>query len=203
MGLVETVERSTLGDTMSSVAIQKGLLELNPDIHFDMPNKLGEAGFVFSSQGFETINANRQGIYWNGRYITGMDRGIITEFKLWEEEDGVEEIRGTDHLLHDNVFCTYVEILPTDQFYNEAVLKAQREDDNFTIREDGKVFKWSHFKFMKVRGRIIRVGWRHTLTNLASAGIPGVDKRALEIKFNIDLSLKPIGPDAGAAFTEE
>jgi len=203
MALAVTGPKSVLGSTLSSVAIEKGLRELCPDIHFDMPNKLEDAQFVVSTAGFDVINANRQGIYRNGNYLAGMDRGIVTEFKVWEEEDGIEEIPPMMEGLYDDGACTYIEILPTDSFYHEALLKAQTKDDNFTIGENGKVFKWAYFRFTKVRGRIIRLGWRHTLMSLARAGVPGINRRSLEAKFNVDLSLKPLGPDAGAAFTEE
>lgn len=195
---------STLGATLSSTAIEKGLRELNPDIHFDMPNNLEDANFVVQNvPNFERINANRQGIYWHGVYLAGMDRGMVTEFKVWEEEDGVEEIPYQEKDRYDDGCCTYIEILPTDPFYNAALLKAQAKDDNFVFQPDGKIFKWAYFRFTKVRGRIIRLGWRHTFENLTRCNVPGVTRKALEEKFKVDLSFKPIGPDAGAAFTEE
>ncbi len=194
---------STLGDTLSSVAMERGLRELCPDLHFDMPNKLEDAQFVASTAGFDRINANRQGIYWNGRYLCGMDRGVVTEFKLWEEEEGIEEISPIEAGMYIDECCTYIQILSSDSFYHEALTKAQSKDDNFTIDADGKVFKWTYFRGAKTRGRVVRVGWRHTLENLARSGVPGLTRRALEQKFNVDLSFKPVGPDAGAAFTEE
>jgi hypothetical protein len=194
--------KSTLGSTLSSVAIEKGLRDLNPEFHFDMPNSISSAGFVVNVDDFEIINANRQGIYWKGNYVATMDRGLSTEFKLWEEEEGIEEIPRGDEHLYDDGCCTYVEVLPSDSFYHVALSKAEAKDDNFTI-DNGKVMKWAYFRFTKVRGRIIRVGWRHTFENLLSRNIPGVTRRALEAKFNVDLSLRPFGPDAGAAFTEE
>jgi hypothetical protein len=203
MPLAITGPKSVLGGTLSSVAIERGLRELCPDIAFDMPNRLEDAKFVVASPDFPVINANRQGIYWNGRYIAALDRGIVTEFKVWEEEDGIEEIPPMMESLYDDGCCTYIEILPTDPFYNEALLKAQARDDNFTIGAEGQVFKWAYFRFTKVRGRIIRVGWRHTLTNVSNAGIPGITRQAIEAKFGVDLRFKPVGPDAGAAFTEE
>ena len=168
-----------------------------------MPNKLEDAVFVASSMDFDVINANRQGIYWYGRYVSGMDRGMVTEFKVWEEEDGIEEIPPSKEGLYDDGCCTYIEILPTDPFYNQALLKAQAKDDNFTLEKGGQVYKWAYFRFTKVRGRIVRVGWRHTFENVVRAGIPGVTRETVEKKFAVDLSFKPVGPDAGAAFTEE
>lgn len=195
---------STLGATLSSVAIEKGLRELNPDIHFDMPNQIESSHFLVQGvPHFERVNSNRQGIYWHGHYIAGMDRGMVTEFKVWEEEDGIEEIPASEKDRDDQGCCTYIEILPTDPFYNAALLKAQAKDDSFVLQPDGKVFKWAYFKFTKVRGRIVRVGWRHTFENVAKWGIPGVTRQAIEEKFNVDLSFRPVGPDAGAAFTEE
>lgn len=197
------ITASALGKTLSSAMIESGLRELNPDLHFDMPNKLGDASFTCQTVDFDVINENRQGIYWNGRYVTGMDRGMVTEYKLWEEEDGIEEIPASDKERYGDGCCTYVEILPSDSFYNEALLRAEKKDDNFTMDEDGKVFKWAYFRFTKVKGRIIRVGWRHTLENLIGVNIPGLTRRAIEEKFSVDLSLRPYGPDADAVFTEE
>jgi hypothetical protein len=203
VALAITGSKSVLGATLSSVEIEKGLRELCPDIHFDMPNNLEEAAFVAQTARFDAINANRQGVYWNGRYLTGMDRGLVTEFKVWEEEDGIEEIPPGHEHLYDDGCCTYIEILPIDSFYSEALSKAQAKDDNFTLGPAGQVYKWAYFRFTRVRGRIIRMGWRHTFENLATAGVPGITRRTLAKKFNVDLSFKPVGPDAGAAFTED
>lgn len=204
MSLVVTGPQSHLGKTISSIAIESGLRELCPDIHFDMPNNLSGASFVVGSvPDFEVINSNRQGVYWNGNYVCGMDRGVVTEFKLWEEADGVEEIPPGDESKFDDGCCTYIEILPTDSFYNQALLKAEKNDDNFTLGECGQVYKWAYFRFTKVRGRIIRLGWRHTFENLIRARLPGVTRGGIEHKFSVDMSFKPVGPDAGAAISEE
>jgi hypothetical protein len=38
-----------------------------------------------------------------------------------------------------------------------------------------------------VRDKIMTIGWRNTLVNLAWAGIPGVDVNSINEKFNVRL----------------
>ena len=177
------------GTCLDSALIERGLRELNPDISFDMPNNLSHASFVMTNvPGFEDINENRKGVYYEGRYICTMDRGMVTEIPVTEFELGHVEISPSDVDKHDEVFTTYVEILPSDPGYHHALLKAQMKDDNHVQDPDGKVFRYRHMILKMVPGRTVRVGWRSTFKALAGAGIPGVTKLSLERKFAVDLS---------------
>lgn len=192
-----------LGHAIDSATMEKGLRELCPGIHFDMPNKISEAHFVLNAPDREAINLKRQGIYYNGRYICAMDRPISPEYKVWTEEEGVREISAADVDKHDFVHTVYFEILKTDPLYHEALYRAEIKDDNYTKDEHGRVFKWQHLIFDKVRGEIEMVGWRHTFENLIAAKLPGITRDSLAAKFGVDLSKSPEGPDAVAALTEE
>jgi hypothetical protein len=194
---------ANLGRSLDAADVQRGLRELNPDIHFDLPNNLASASYLIDTPDREKLDKLRCGIYYHGLYVTVMDRPICPEFKVWELEDGLEEIPVSMADKYDDVVTTYLEILPSDPIYHACLLKAQQKHDKFTIDKNGRVFAWSYTIPVKQRGRILNVGWRHTFENLIAAQIPGITRKALEKRFNVDLTLVPVGPDAELAFTEE
>jgi hypothetical protein len=97
----------------------------------------------------------------------------------------------------------FFEILRTDPNYHEALYRAERKDDNYTIDARGRVFKWQHLIPSKVLGDIECVGWRHTFENLIAANLPGITRDTLATKFAVDLTSRPVGQDAELALTEE
>lgn len=140
----------------------------------------------------ERQRKNYSSVYYNGQYICAMDRGVIPEFKNWELVDGVQPISMADIDKYEDTKVSYIQILPTDPFFNAALTKAQRKDDNYEIR-DGKVFRYEAFRFCKVAGRVINLGWRHTLEALIRSGIPGVTRDSLSAKFGINMHMVPTG----------
>lgn len=194
-----------LGQPLSSFGIEQGLRELCSDIHFDMPNKIGDAYFLLATPDREQINQQRYGVYYNGRYICALDRGVVPEYKIWDEVEGWREIGAGDVDRHEIVHTLFFQILPSDPGYHEALYRAERKDDRYSLDAAGKVFKWQHLVQTKVRGSIVSIGWRHTFENLIAANIPGVTRRSLAEKFGVDLSKDPEGPreDVLAALVEE
>lgn len=61
------------GRQMSEHVIKKGLTELNPCIHFDMGARLGIQHPMMNI---------RQPVFYNGRHICSMDRGMIPEYQV-------------------------------------------------------------------------------------------------------------------------
>lgn len=190
MGELLAVETSVdYGKSLDSADIEKGLREMNPDISFDMPNRLSHASFVMQGvPDFETLNQNRKGVYYNGYYICPMDRGMVTEVPVTEMELGHKEIPAIDVDKYDEVLTSFLEVLPTDPDYNNALVKAQLKDDNYVQDPDGKVFRYRYVVLAMMPGRTIRVGWKSTFRALVAAKIPGVTKQAIERRFGVDLS---------------
>ena len=175
-----------LGLSLNSSDIQKGLQELSPGISFDaVVNRPSEYRFVL--RGGDNMTSTRGGIFYNGFFVGAMDRGIIPELSVWSMKDGYEEIRMCDIERYDDSRVVFVQIMETDKFYHQALLKAEKGDDNFRLDGDGKVFKYQALRETRVRDKVITMGWRSTLVNLASRGIPGVTLDSLNKKFRVRL----------------
>ena len=176
-------EQTHCGVSLDETTIKSGLQELNSSIHFDMLTNVGQ---------WHPHQESRQGVWYEGRHISSMDRLQSPEFKIWSVEQGVVEIDPVDADKYDDGHCVYVEILPTDRFYSAALEKAEKNDDRFTL-DNGKVLKWSYFRMMKKRGIVMRLGWRHVFEKLVRAKIPGVTRDSLALKFNVDMYKYPVG----------
>lgn len=179
--------KADYGHTLSYPVVEKGLQELQPGIHFDMGPRLNmEHPFM----------AERAGVYYDGKHICSIDRGIIPEYKVWTQEDGAVEIPIVDAERYDDAVVAFVEILPTSPIYQDAWDLAAKGHDNYKIdrRADGdKLFHHRCMRVVKVRGRVLRVGWRHTFERLVAAKIPGVTRQSLATKFGVDMNRMPVG----------
>jgi hypothetical protein len=166
-------------------AIQRGLRELNPSISFDaVVNRPSDNYYVL--QGCDHMEDLRGGVYYNGEFLCAMDRGVVAEHPVWETAPGYVEIPMVDFERYDDVKKVYVQVLPTDAGYNEALSRAERKDDNYSIDEDGKVFKWQCLREAnQVPYRILHIGWRELFAHLIFRRIPGLTKDALEAKFGV------------------
>jgi len=196
-------EPLNMGTALDFSTIETGLRELNADISLDaIVRRPGDYGNALTMQPVDP-NINRSGVYYNGRYVCAIDRGAIPEFKIWNEVLGFETIRMADIEKYDDTKVIYIQILPTDPFYNDALLLAQRGDDHYTaefdgesktLRPGGKLYRYEATRETKVRGKVLRVGWRHTFEKLIGYGIPGVTRDSLAAKFNVNLNKFPVGP---------
>ena len=178
--MTETVVGSLTADD-----IRRGLRELNSGFSFDaVLNRPSEYRFVLQG---DNKTSTRGGVFHNGHFICAMDRGVIPEHTVWSEKDGFEEIRMCDIERYDETRVVYVEILEDDPFYNEALLKAERGDDNYRLDDDGKVFRYQALRECKVPDQVGTIGWRATLSKIASLGLPGVAPVDVEVKFGVRL----------------
>ena len=88
----------------------------------------------------------------------------------------------------------YVVIERTDANYEMGREKARHHDDQWTYDEaKDKLTRIMAWGFMKKRGRVVRVGWRHTFERLIAAGIPGITRESLAKKFAVDMLKFPMG----------
>lgn len=180
------------GHSLDSVILERGLRELCPGIHFDLA--------VATNQWHPYIE-ERQGVYYMGKHITGMDRGSVPEFKIWNTEVVVRpgEWHEADK---EEASIHFAEVPNPDQDLRE---RAERGNDpEYGISAKGNVIKRTVMISQKVRGRCIRLGWRHTLWNLMQANLPGITAQSLAAKFGIDMTLFPVGgPDEITAAIHE
>ena len=190
------------GHTISQVDAERGLRELNPGFHFDMGVKLGLGE---SASGIHPMQDIRQGVYFQGRHVCSMDRGVIPEFKLWSMVDRVVPVSLGDADMA-GASVQYSTITPDtpgyEDLYQDAL--ANRRDD-LMVRADGKLCAIRAVRTMKVRGRVMRVGWRHTFERIILSGIHGCGREDVAEKFKVNMYKVPVGGplETWAAFVEE
>ena len=185
-----------LGKTMEFLEIEKGLKELNVDISLDVPvRRSGDWTYLFTP-GTDAVAASRKGyaaVYHAERYICAIDRGDIPEIKVYDVEDGYLEIPMSDIHKYEDSKVSYAEVLENSPYYDIALTNAQRGDDNYTIAQNGKVFLYTAMRWGKVRGRVSKLGWRHTFEALLRRNVPGITRSSLSKKFSVDMLRYPMG----------
>ena len=167
-----------LGATLNYVDVARGLRELNPGITMDLASKQNQP------HPFESVRA---GVFYHGKHICSIDRGIIPEFTIWDSDWGQVPIRMCEIERYEDSKVVYAQVLETDERYNYALMMAQRGDDEYHLGKTGKVFNVHAFRWTRVKHRVLRGGWRHTFSRLIAAKIPGVTERSLSLKFGVSL----------------
>jgi hypothetical protein len=175
------------GQSLDSETIKKGLRELCSDLHFDMGTNLNH---------WHPMQDTRQGVFHNGRHICSMDRGMCPEFKVWDVQTRVVPVP-LNQADQEGVRVFYSVITLDTPGYEELHLAAQKgKYEDLQVRPDGTLIRLAAHKEQKARGRVIRVGWRHTFERLILGQVPGITREALAAKFNVDMWKFPVGgPD--------
>jgi len=177
-----------LGRMLNYTDVVRGLQELNPDMHFDMATALG---FWHPKQD------QFAGVFHSGRHICSIDRGQIPEFKIWGVKEGVQEIPPETAITEEGAWVHWNEVLPDAPDYAEGVMKAARKEDGYCWDTNDKgeriLKKHRGYRLAKVRGSILKLGWRHSFERILQRNIPGITRRALAEKFNVDLLKFPVG----------
>jgi len=161
---VAVVHSSLMGRTLMDADIKAYLCECNPDIHFDMGVNLN----IWSPSQHKW-----QGVFYRGKHIVAMDRGVISENAIWSVKRSRVSKPACD--------LSYAQM--TDPMTFEEFLTDDKGLDVPTGTYSIEV---------QERDRIIFVGWRHTLRRVITRDIPGVTKEGLERKFGINLDYIPI-----------
>ena len=172
------------GKTLDSFTVEKGLRELNADMHFDLAAAIGQV--------HPYIN-QRQGVYYKGRHLCSMDRGTIPEFKVWTMKEADDNVQWADADKEDSKI-KYEVIHPASPAYADLYAEARKgRRDDLAIHDNGQlVRRWVAAPRM-VRDRVVRVGWRHTFERIIMAQIPNVTREAIAAKFNVNMWMIPTG----------
>lgn len=163
MGMV-AIPAHQLGTTLDETDVKNYLQECNPELHFDMGNKLGI---------WHPYMAFRQGVFLRGRHICSMDRQFLPEVPIWTVRQRWVRV--------PSQFLSWGEI--ADPF---TIWETVTDKDGKTTRTGYASVK------RKEKHKIVRVGWRHTFGRILSKNIPGVTKPGLEERFGINLDFKLI-----------
>jgi hypothetical protein len=122
-----------------------------------------------------------------------MDRGMVPEFKVWSVVDQVVPV-SIHESASDDVSIQWSEIPPDTTGYEDMMVEAMSgKSDTLVLRKDGKLVRVLALKPMKVRGRVMQVGWRHTFERLILAKIPNITRESLALKFSVDMWKWPNG----------
>lgn len=184
------------GHTLHYAPVVAGLRELNPAIHADMAGALNL---------WHPKIEKFAGLYCDGRHISAIDRKEIPEFKVWELVDGWQEIDPTLAASREDARSTCIEILPDAPDFWVGLGFAKTYAHGYCIeprqRDGVNVLKrYRCFVPGKVRGPVIKVGWRHTFENIIMRDLTNLTRQSIGRKFGVDLNYVPV--DAYAAFIE-
>ena len=185
-----------LGKPLHEATIKKGLRELNPGMHFDLGVALSQ---------WHPYIERRQGVFYQGAHICSMDRGMIPEYKAW----GVDEREvPAEWSEADQYKCSirWSILSPEDPEYMDKWLLAQKGLSNeYQLRDDGRVMVLVPYKLIKTRGKVWRLGWRHTFAAILHRNIRGITHESIGAKFGIDAMKFPQGApeEVHAALFEE
>ncbi len=161
MGSV-VVPTSWLGRTLDDALIKRGLMQLDPGFHFDVGGNLNI---------WHPYQSERQGVWHLGKHLCSMDRGIVPEFPLWST-------------VRERV------TLPACELRFSEVTDPLTFWETVT-GEDGQEMQTGFASVIRERrDKILRVGWRHTLSQIAKKKIPRAGLFEIEAKFGVDLSFK-------------
>ena len=173
-----------LGRTLDSAVVEKGLRELNPDIHFDMGTKQGQ---------WHPYQSTRQGVFYLGNHICSMDRGLIPEYKQWSVRSGLVDVPMSEWD-HDDIRLFWETVSPEEPGYVEkCIATINGKLENYSIRHDGRLIRLTGKREAKVLGKIVWVGWRHTFEKILLRNIPGVTRSTVVAKFGVDMLKYPMG----------
>lgn len=184
------------GKSLDESAVKTELRRLCPGIHFDLAAAIGQI--------HPFIN-DRQGVYYEGRHIAAMDRGIIPEFKLWTTSKMLAEVEWF-RADEEGVSIHYETVTRIDPEYNEWLSTALKgQNPSLRVRSDGAILRMIPRKYVSVKSHVFRVGWRHTFERILRNNLPGISRESIGKAFGVDMYRFPVGePDEViAALCEE
>lgn len=198
-----------LGTALDSAVIQRGLRELNKDFAFDVavnrPSDWESVVQFRDHAALEAVRKNRMPVMHGERYLCGLDRGVVPEFKQWAVKNQIVELPWAD-ADKDDVSIQWVTVQPWEEGYIDLYLLAQTgADPAYSIMPGGALVRRRAVGYAKVRGSVIMLGWRHTFERIIAANIPGATREAIAAKFGVDMNKYPTGApeEVIAALTEE
>ena len=172
MGTV-VIPTEYMGLTLDSAEICRVLRELNVGFHFD----LGGNHNIWHPK-----VEKRQGVFFNGKHICSMDRGMVPEFPIHSVKSFSVSVPSHELTLSERM--------------DPMTLQEFLVDDKGMELPTG-----THRVKRKQRDKVLLVGWRHTLGKILSKEIPGVTQPELEARLKISLHF--IEDDTGVDVTAD
>lgn len=189
------LDNADFGHSLSAVVIEKGLLDLNSELKFDLGG---------THNLYHPYMDTRQGVYYREAFICSMDRGIVPEFKVWETKKRLVEIPWSEADREDASITYKVLPLDTPGYDDLFLLGASGKDPKYSVKGTA-LLEHSCVGYEMASRRCMRVGWRHTFERILAFGVPGVTRQSLSEKFSVDMNKMPSGTheELVAALVEE
>lgn len=169
----------SMGRTIDAAIIEKELIELCPDMHFDAGTKKGE---------WHPYQAVRQGVFWHGQHVCSMDRGLVPEFKQWTVISHIVPV-GWEEADKEDVSIQLEVIPPSSGEFLDAALHMMNRTTGYEYRPDGAIIKYTPVARRKTRGRVALLGWRHTFERIINRNLPGLTRGKIAEKFGVDMNI--------------
>jgi len=191
------MNKADYGQVLDYGTVTRRLRELNPDIHFDMGEALGLYAMQNASPAARAVRTRHAGVYYHGRHVASMDRGEIPEYKVWTVVEAAVEIPPVEAAQHEFAWTQWNEVFSDSPEYAAGCEKALTFSDGYAMEtgKDGSPMlkKYRGYMMSKSRGKVLKLGWRHTFERLLFEGIPGVTRQSVAEKFGVDMMKFPIG----------
>lgn len=170
------------GKTLYYTAVVEGLRQLNPGIHADMAGSLGL---------WHPRIGTHAGLYFEGHHISAIDRDAIPEYKIWSLVERDIEIPAEDVYKTPGARTIFREVLPGDPQYEIGLEMAKKYDGGYALEQDRfgdpQLRHYRGFVKGKVKGKVIKVGWRHTFEAVIHRNIAHLTRDAIGKKFGVDM----------------
>jgi hypothetical protein len=182
-----------MGTALPEMDVKAGLLEMCPDLHFDM-------GVCLNI--WHPYQSTRQNVFYKGNSVGAMDRGVLPELTVWSMKKDVVripvgEVKAGELALYETsgVLGGCQKCLQTWQAQHRpyGLIGCPNGCGNMGYSHDTERFLWKDIPsqyaqvFRKVKDRVLLVGWRWTFSRLMRKGVPGVTKEKLEARFRVNL----------------
>lgn len=198
MAATISIPRSYMGQTLQESTVKRGLLQMQPELHFDMGSCLNI---------WHPYRETRQNVFYRGKSIGAMDRGTLPENPIWSVRKSIVEVPWsevrygevalsvTQNVIGRCQKCKHTWEIPHRPF---GIIACPSLCGNMADSTDATCWEWADrptgtcYVRRSERDRIILVGWRHTFWRILGFGVPGITRSGLESEFRINLEEKPL-----------
>jgi len=159
-GYVE-IPTNMLGQAFDEITLKAAMIRLNSQVHFDLGGNLNI---------WHPYQDGKQGIFFRGRHVCSMDRGIIPQAPIWSTKTEGMRAQAKD--------MTWAEL--TDPMTMQEV--------EYLADGNSRLTDW-YFVKRRVKDRLLWIGWQASLRKVCNKDIPGITAHTLGTELGITLDL--------------
>ncbi len=173
----QTVEVvASYGLTLDESTIKSGLRELNPHFMFDIIGNIGQ---------WHPDIESSQGVFFDGKHVCTMDRGIVEEWPVWTMSKECLEI--PEHEVRPGEISLYVPCATCKG--NQTVRVVTPTSETFVRCRfcEGTGRSGICHVIRKIRDKCVKVGWQHAFRKIINHPVPGCTEETIERQFRVKL----------------